>query len=143
MTIDQAKAFQVSPNFHLWEFLYSEEAIKHGLIQEQLDIPETFIINLKKLGVNVLSPLRKEFGVSVLVKSGYRCEDLNTIVNGQPNSDHLTGKAADIYIPGKMDLAFHYIKNRCKFKQLINEQNLTWIHVSFDEYNNKMEVFSL
>lgn len=143
MTIDEAKHMRLTFNFNLWEFLYSEDAIKHGLMQNQLEIPELYILHLKRLCVNVLQPLRDEFNVTVKINSGYRCPELNKAVGGVDTSDHLLGFAADIYVPGRMSNAFAFIKRRCKYKQLINEHNLTWIHVSYDELNNKMEAFDL
>jgi len=143
MTIEEAKQFKLSQHFTLWEFLKSEKAVEHGLIQDQLDISEDYISNLKMLCENVLLPLRKELGVPIIIRSGFRCNKLNKKVGGANTSDHLSGKAADIYIPGKMQLVFFFIKNRCKFKQLINEHNLTWIHIAYDKFNNKMEVFDL
>ena len=143
MTIDQAKAFKLSLNFTLYEFLYSENAVKYGLIDEQLNIPEKYILNLKRLCENVLQPLRNELKCSIRINSGYRCDKLNDAILGSNTSEHLEGKAADIYIPGKMDIAFGIIKAKCKYNQLINEQNLAWIHVSYDEFNNKGQVLAL
>ena len=138
-----AKQIRLSLNFTLWEFLYSESAIKYGLMEEQLNISEGEILNLKRLCENVLQPLRNEMHVSIKVNSGYLSKALNVKIGGAPNSEHMNGKAADIYIPGKMQQAFYFIKNRCKFSQLINEHNLSWIHVSYDEFDNKKQVFDL
>lgn len=143
ITIEQAKRIRLSANFTLYEFLYSETAIKRGLLDQQLDIPEKYILNLKRLCVNVLQPLRNELRTSIRVQSGYRCKELNKAVNGSNSSDHMQGLAADIVVPGRMDMAFHFIKNRCEFKQLINEHNLTWIHVSYDEFNKSKQILSL
>lgn len=139
MTIDDTKRLRLSGNFTLWEFIQSQKALEKGLMQDQLDIPEKYILNLKRLCVNILEPLRKEFKTPVKISSGYRSDKLNTAIGGSKFSDHMLGKAADIIVPGKMDLAFHFIKNRCNYKQLINELNLTWIHVSYDEFDLKNE----
>ena len=143
MTIEEAKRIHLSANFTLWEFLYSEDAIKYGLLDKQLEITEAEILHLKKLCANILQPLRNYLGVSIRINSGYRSKELNEKVKGNPNSEHMLAKAADIYIPGKMKDAFTFIKTRCKFRQLIDESNLTWIHVSFSEFDNKMEVLYL
>ena len=60
-----------------------------------------------------------------------------------PNIEHIQGKAADIYIPGRMEMAFSFIRNRCNYRQLINEHNLTWIHISYDEFDNKKQIFNI
>lgn len=143
MTIENAKKIRLTANFTLWEFLVSESAIKYGLIDEQLKITEHDILNIKRLCVNVLQPLRNEMKESIRINSGYRSKALNDKVGGSPTSDHMQGKAADIYIPGKMMQAFTVIKSKYNFSQLINERNLSWIHVSYDEFNNKKQVFDL
>ena len=140
ITESEAKKIRLSANFTLWEFIYSESALKYGLMQDQLSITEKEILNIKRLCQNVLQPLRNEMRCPIRINSGYRSKALNEKINGAKNSDHLFGKAADIYIPGKMEMAFYFIKNRCEFRQLINEQNLTWIHVSYDEFDNKKQI---
>jgi hypothetical protein len=140
MKPEDAKRIRLTANFTLWEFLYSEEAIKYGLMEEQLKIAEHDILNLKRLCENVLQPLRNEMHESIRINSGYRSKALNDKVKGSPTSDHMEGKAADIYIPGKMMQAFTTIKQKYKFKQLISEFDLAWIHVSYDEFNLKKEV---
>lgn len=143
MTENEAKRLKLSFNFTLWEFLYSDEAIKYGLMDKQLSISEKEILNLKRLCENVLQPLRQELKLPIKINSGYRSIELNEKIGGQKNSEHLQGKAADIYIPGRMDMAFSFIKNRCNYNQLINEHNLAWIHVSYDEFNNKKQILFL
>jgi hypothetical protein len=143
ITEQQAKRIRLGPNFTLWEFLYSEAAIKYGLMDKQLEITEHDILNLRRLCEHILQPLRNELKVSIRINSGYRSKELNTKINGSVTSDHMEGKAADIYIPGKMQQAFNTIKQKYTFSQLINEQNLSWIHISYDEFNNKKQVFDL
>ena len=143
MTESEAKKIRLTHNFSLWEMLYSEKAFKKGLMIYQLDIPELYILNLKRLAVNILQPLRDELKMPIKINSGYRSQELNDYIKGSPTSDHMAGKAADIYIPGHMDMAFGFIKNRCNFKQLINEQDLSWIHISYDEFDNKKQILYL
>lgn len=143
MNIENYKRIRLSANFTLYEFLYSEVAINKGLVDKQIEIPEKYILNLKRLCVNVLQPLRNEFKTPIRIMSGYRCKELNDAVNGSDNSDHMQGLAADIIIPGKMQLAFSFIKNKCNFKQLIDESGLAWIHISYDEFNNVKQTIKL
>ena len=49
-----ARAYMLSANFTLWEFLYSKKAEQMGLMGFQYEIPELYILNLKKLCENVL-----------------------------------------------------------------------------------------
>ena len=143
MTEQQAKHFTLTANFTLWEFLYSDAAVKYGLMDKQLAIGEHEILNLKRLCENVLQPLRNEMRVSIRINSGFRSPELNIKLNGAKNSEHMQGKAADIYVPGKMQQAFNTIIQKYKFRQAINEQNLAWIHVSYDEFDNKQQVLAL
>lgn len=50
--------------------------------------------------VTILQCLRNNFGKPVLITSAYRTEEHNKRVGGAKSSQHLLGKAADIYIPG-------------------------------------------
>lgn len=50
--------------------------------------------------VTILQCLRNTFGKPVFITSAYRTEEHNKSVGGAKNSQHLLGKAADIYIQG-------------------------------------------
>ena len=50
--------------------------------------------------VNLLNLIRKHFGKPVIVTSAYRCPTHNRNVGGVADSQHVFGKAADIYIDG-------------------------------------------
>lgn len=47
-----------------------------------------------------LQAIRTETGRAVVINSGYRCPTHNKKVGGASNSQHLHGKAADIFIKG-------------------------------------------
>lgn len=93
------------------------------------------IANLCHLVFYILDPLRLAMDEPVFITSGYRCPELNKFVGGVPNSQHLTGCAADIRIKNEAHgkrifatlKAFYYVD------QLLYEHkgNITWIHVSF------------
>lgn len=109
-------------------------------------ISATVADNLIRLVDNVLDPLRTAYGKPINVNSGYRCEKLNRLVKGVTNSDHLLGMAADIDAGSKEEnkkLFQLILKLKLPFKQLINEHNYDWVHVSFDRNNIKMETLNL
>lgn len=137
MTEQEAKNTKLSENFTLWEFLRTRHT---ELKSNQLQIPVEYIENLRLLCIHVLQPLRDNMG-TIRINSGYRCRELNNRVLGARNSDHMYGFAADIDCI-EMDKAFEYIKNNCKFKQLINEFDLSWIHVSYGRENLKQQILS-
>jgi len=88
------------------------------------------IERLRLLVTNVLDPIREIYGKPIKVNSGYRSEAVNAKVKGSATSQHKIGEAADITCPDNKKL-FQIIKQHTTFDQLINEQNLRWIHVSF------------
>lgn len=82
---------------------------------------------------NVLDPLRERFGRPIIVSSGFRSKDLNGAVGGSRTSQHMKGEAADIYSgtkQGNREL-FELIRKYLPFDQLINENDFSWVHVSY------------
>lgn len=50
--------------------------------------------------ISVLETLRALVGHPINISSGYRCPKHNAAIGGAPQSQHLAGRAADIYING-------------------------------------------
>lgn len=102
--------------------------------------------NLEALIENVLDPLREAYGKPIYVNSGYRCPALNKAVGGVSNSEHKTGMAADLDTNDKkenkklFDLAQ---KLNLPFRQLIDEANLSWVHISYNPNDIKRQVLKL
>lgn len=87
---------------------------------------------------NVLNPLREKFGKPIKITSGFRSPELNKAVGGKPTSQHTKGEAVDITAINKADNKELF--ELCKtldFDQLIDESNLTWIHISYKQQNRK------
>jgi hypothetical protein len=126
---------KLSNNFMLQEFLDSQTAHRHG-ITEQFQPPQSIINNLQLLCVNILQPVRNQFGM-IRVTSGYRCKRLNDLIKGSSSSQHMTGQAADIQgIKAKNKALFEFIRSsELPFDQLIWEFGTrldpAWVHVSF------------
>ena len=132
----------VTKNFTLKELLQSNTADKYK-ISEQYNPSDLVIHNLELLAKNVLQPLREGLGIPITLNCAYRCKRVNSLIPGSSTtSDHLTGSAADIDLNNKElnKKVFDWIKNNCEFKQLINEHDYSWIHVSFVEGGNRMQV---
>ena len=103
---------------------------------------------LKKLIENVLDPLREAYGKPIKVNSGYRCPELNKAVGGSKTSDHMKGCAADIVgtpnTKAENKRLFELVKSLdLPFDQLIDEKNLSWVHVSYREGNNRKQVLAM
>lgn len=117
-------------HFTLGELCASTTADAHG-IKNTPPLQEAG--NLKALAENVLDPLREWYGRPILVNSGYRCPQLNRLVGGANNSQHMRGEAADITAGSKEEnrKLLNYIRWHLPYDQLIDEKNLSWVHVSF------------
>lgn len=95
------------------------------------------MINLVYLCAYVLEPLRVAMDEPIKIGSGFRCQELNKVVGGVYNSQHMKGQAADLCIDGDIEKGkrwFNYIKKNLPFDQLIWEHNAAgvyWVHVSF------------
>ena len=136
---------KIAKYFSLMEMCASNTAKEKG-IKNQPTVTE--VVNLTLLCTKVLDPLRKAMG-PITINSSFRCKQLNALVGGKPNSQHLKGQAADINIKG--DLAygkkiFSWIKYNCEFDQLIWEHNKAgayWVHVSYNLDGNRKQAFEL
>ncbi len=93
---------------------------------------------LTALATTVLEPIRAKFG-PIRVNSAFRGPALNTAVNGSKSSQHLSGQAADIVVPGvALEVVFAWIvkESGIPFGQAILEGpggKVSWIHVSLGE----------
>ena len=136
----------LTPHFRLSEFTRSPTAEAAGIDNR---IPEAYIPHLVTLCEQVLEPLRQHAGQPIIISSGYRCPRLNTLVGGVPNSQHLTGEAADLHLPSLAEGRewFRWIATHCSFDQLLWERKGTtrWIHVSCrsDPSRNRRKVLTV
>lgn len=136
---------RLSSHFTLAEFVRSGVAIRLRIANNPT--PEV-VNNLRLLCLNVLEPLRKRFGV-IRITSGYRCELLNNAIGGKPNSQHLTGQAADIHIADR-EVAmkmYRFVTEETDFDQLLFEHRKSdgarWLHVSYNANANRKQALSL
>ena len=120
-------------HFSSTEFIRSSTADKYHID----NIPEDgeIIENLNNTIIR-MEDIRIRYGKPIIINSGYRCEKLNKIVGGKPNSQHLKGEAADLRYNVEL---LTYIINFCHFDQLIIEKskNTKWIHISFKRDTSK------
>ena len=86
----------------------------------------------------LLDPIREAWGEPIVVSSGYRCKELNTLIGGVKNSHHMLGCAADIIAGNRADhrRLFKLIQQmhgegRIKFTHLIWEGDGRWLHISY------------
>lgn len=66
-------------------------------------------------------------------------------MGGASTSQHMKGEAADICAGTKEDnrKMFEIIRKELSFDQLINENNYSWVHVSYREGANRKQLLKL
>lgn len=101
--------------------------------------------NLTILVEKILDPLREMYGKPIIVNSGYRSPEVNAAVNGSKTSQHVLGEAVDITAGSKKEnkKLFELIRDNFEFDQLINENNYSWIHVSYREGRLRKQILKL
>lgn len=129
--------------FDIKELCHSDTANARGIDNTPT---EEIKENLEALIENVLDPLREAYGKPIYINSGYRCPELNKAVGGVSTSEHQSGRAADIdthdYEENKK--LFKLIQElNLPFRQLIDESNLSWVHVSYNPNDIKRQVLKL
>jgi len=139
---DNVPLINLSESFTLPQLCYSETAAENGITNAP---NEDNVSNLQALTTNVLEPIKEHFG-QVKINSGYRGTALNNMVGGTQNSQHLSGEAVDIEVPGvsNWELA-QWIRSNLTYDQLIlenctdlkNDPNSGWVHVSFSKKKNR------
>ena len=144
-------------HFSISELCASATALREGIDNRP---PKCAYHLLHVLVDQLLDPIREAWGEPIVVSSGYRCKELNTLVGGVKNSHHLLGCAADIIggLPlspsrrgGTSESAgnepeshkvktnktlFDFIvkmqqEGKIKFTQLIAERDYRWLHISY------------
>ena len=132
----------ISKNFSMYEFIQSDTAKAKKIDNIATELNKNNIIVLVE---NILQPVRDYMGISCGINSGYRFPALTQAVGGSTSSAHMLGTAADITFGSKAlnKKAFEWIKANCKYRQLIDEKNFTWIHVEYREGDNKMQVLAI
>lgn len=80
----------LTPNFYLEEFA----------CHDGTPVPPKYIDNVRALAVH-LQALRDYLGEPVHINSAYRTAAHNKRIGGEPNSQHLLAKAADITVKSK------------------------------------------
>lgn len=97
--------------------------------------------NLTLLEENLIIPLETYLNQEINISSGFRCEELNTVLGGSTTSYHLRGMAVDIDQDGHQGATnsdiFYAIKNNLPYTELIWEfggyVKPAWVHVAYDE----------
>lgn len=124
---------QLTPNFHLRELTASTRALSLGLD----NTPPPEVVPRLQATAEMLQRIRDTLQRPVIVTSAYRSPAVNRAVGGVSSSDHLTGQAADILVPGygtpyDVAKALAPLVSVLGIGQLILEgiKGKSWVHVS-------------
>lgn len=127
----------------LEEFTRSAMAQAHGVANIPSREHER---NIEEMVRELLDPLREMWGSPLRVTSGYRCPELNMLVGGAADSMHMSGKAADITAGSRSansSLMDMILGSGLEFDQLIEENDFSWLHISYSRGGNRRQVLSL
>ena len=129
-------------NFKPHEFFHSTTAIRHG-INNGTDDQE--ILKNLMIGADKVQELKNyiisAFGdVPIVISSGYRCPEVNSLVGGAIASWHMNGSALDIRVPNfSLDWLLQMIVDSgISFDKILVEKSMGCIHVQWydkDRFN--------
>ena len=125
--------------FFSWEEMtYSRRAVEKGLDNRPGAEARKA---LEHLVLHLLDPLRRLYGKPIAVTSGYRCEEVNRLVGGVPDSQHVKGEAADCYVPDAGELLAVLRRSGLVFDQAIHYRKRNFLHLSLKRSGvNRMQV---
>jgi zinc D-Ala-D-Ala carboxypeptidase len=128
---------QLTKNFSLAELTTTSTGIDNTPPQDVID-------NLLALAGSVLQPARERYGRAITVNSGYRSPAVNKRVGGATSSQHMSGQAADITTGSKEEnRKLFAILETMNYDQLIDEKDMSWIHVSYKQIGNRRQKLKL
>ena len=149
---------QLNANAKLSEHFTLGEFTKSGSHPEVYNIPShEAIVNLKRV-CGWLEVLRERASpdpskgreVPIIINSGYRSPQLNRKIGGAPNSNHLTGCAADIRVENMEQLLRYAVilldyadESKQEFDELLIERNrygAIWLHFAVRPSGNRRKV---
>lgn len=141
-------SLQISDLFRLGDLTrVGRSGIPRG-VNFGLTAPE-IVCNMKQLAVNCLDPIKRRYP-NMILTSVWRSEAVNRSVGGSERSDHLRGFAADIQFTGfTREEYFRAVQEIQRilpaYRQLILEYRgaTTWIHVSFNQNDNRMQSLTM
>jgi len=132
MKIDYSKLTRKS--FNPEEFLYSKTAEFNRIDN---NIYDQEVLDNLMVTADKAQELRDLLGFPIKIMSGYRCEALNKLVGGSPNSQHKKGQAIDFICVkfGTPEEIIRFLKGKIEVDQCLMEGS--WIHLSIKKEGNR------
>lgn len=122
---------KLSPHFLIDEFLLPHKYPKNTPTWQD-------VINMTFGCFNILEPAREIVG-PITITSGYRNYEVNRMVGGVHDSQHLIGCAADITCsPDKFKLLVKTLEENPHVDQLLTGE--TWLHVSWNPFGKPRNI---
>lgn len=138
---------QLSPHFRLSELVRSETAARLGLDNWPRD--PVVVENLRQTCLNLLEPIRIQFGIPFAPNSGYRSPAVNKATGGSRTRQHMTGQAVDVELPGVPNPTLaEWCRKQLNFDQIILEcykrgiPNSGWVHLRFAGARNRRQTLT-
>ncbi|MCG7411081.1 D-Ala-D-Ala carboxypeptidase family metallohydrolase [Moraxella nonliquefaciens] len=142
VALSKGVVIPITKNMTLNELLASTKAREYNID----NMPSQSVLeHLIDSAINLWQPARDILGYPITITSGYRCDKLNTKVNGSKNSAHLYGYAIDFVCPAfgntravVKHLADEFKKRGIKFDQCILEYPQSpnsWVHLGYKRSN--------
>jgi zinc D-Ala-D-Ala carboxypeptidase len=119
-----------SPNFSLDELTFSETATRKGIDNTPSD---DVLDNLYKTAMEMENVRELLNNNPILISSGYRCLELNTLLGSKPTSAHTRGLACDFTCPkfgDPNDIVDAIFRSDIFYDQIILEVD-KWVHIAF------------
>jgi hypothetical protein len=137
----------ISTHITIEEATHSEKAIKNKVS----NIPnEAQLEAMQLVAEKLFEPLRKWYGKPIKINSFFRSPEVNKLVKGATNSNHLRGEAIDITGGNKTEnkKIFDWcVKNFTDFDEIIFEYgDITgpdWVHISYKKVGNRKKVIHI
>lgn len=131
---------KLSENFSLEEFVLSNAGLRVGID----NTPPSEVIETLKVTASKLEIVRAVLKAPIFITSGYRCLELNRLIGGAHNSQHMLGEAVDFVssfgnpfqVAKQLELNSHVVRP----DQVILSYN-RWIHISFSNFP-RMEILT-
>lgn len=132
----------ISKHITLEEATKSDTALRHGIDNTP---SENIIQSMEIVAKECFEPLREWYNKPIRVNSFYRCQELNMLVKGAANSQHVKGEAIDMDAGSKQEnkKLFDWCKANLIFDQLIWEFDGAWVHISYKPGMNRNQSFDV
>jgi uncharacterized protein YcbK (DUF882 family) len=95
--------------------------------------PDTKTVMLEPELIQKLENLRFILDVPIIISSGYRTLEHNKFVGGKLDSRHMSGRAADVYVPNVKEIDFELAVKRVLFHYMYKIKDSGCYHLDIGD----------